>query len=73
MKAHLTCRKDVSLFGHRLFTIGGLKHKWDTDVEAIPETAVFRRVDCVRCGFSVDGVRLRNVVRTLPSMRGRLL
>jgi hypothetical protein len=60
------CRKEVRLLGRRLFTITGLrKHKWNTDVDAIPDTTVFQRVDCVRCGFSVDGVALKRVRQAL--------
>jgi hypothetical protein len=67
------CHKDVRLFGRRLFTIGGLKHKWDTDVEAIPDTTVFQRVDCVRCGYAIDGVKLKLVIERVPWMRRSLI
>ena len=67
------CRRDVRLFGRRLFTITGGKHKWDTDVEAIPDTTLFRRVDCVRCGFAIDGVALKRVVERVPWMRRSLV
>jgi hypothetical protein len=67
------CRRDVRLFGRRLFTITGGKHEWDTDVEAIPDTTVFQRVDCVRCGFAIDGVALKRVVERVPWMRRSLV
>lgn len=63
-----SCRRHVWLFGRRLFTVGGLRHQWDTDVMAIPDGTAFRRVNCVRCGFAVDGVRLRRAAKALPSM-----
>ena len=62
------CHKDVRLLGRRLFTIGGLRHQWDTDVMAIPDTTVFARVDCTRCDYSCDGVALKRVVEAMPSM-----
>lgn len=31
------------------------RHKWDQDIESINERSLFHRVDCVRCGHSIDG------------------
>jgi hypothetical protein len=67
------CKRDVRLFGRRLFTISGGKHKWDTDVEAIPDTMFFQRVDCVRCGYAIDGVALKRVIERVPWMRRSLV
>lgn len=69
---HRGCRRDVTLFGRRLFTLAGGRHEWDTDVMAIPDTCVFCRVDCVRCGFAVDGVALKKVVSRMPVMASSL-
>jgi hypothetical protein len=62
------CRRDVRLFGRRLFTIGGLRHKWDTDIRSIPDTTVFQRVNCTRCGYAVDGVALKRIADEIPYM-----
>lgn len=45
-----------------LCKVPGVKHKWDTDIEQIdPKTTLFKRVDCTRCGYAIDGAKLRRM------------
>lgn len=46
------------------------KHKWESSTDDIPEGVVFRRIDCLRCGYSVDGVKCREVKRILIAKGG---
>lgn len=41
--------------------IPGVRHKWDTDIDSIPESSLFARVDCERCGYAIDGAALRRM------------
>lgn len=50
------------------------RHKWDQDIEAIPDSSLFHRVDCLRCDRAVDGAMLKRLAAELsPSARRRLL
>ena len=42
-------------------------HKWDRDWRAIDTKATyFQRVDCVRCGYAIDGAALKRISEAYP-------
>jgi hypothetical protein len=43
------------------------KHKWDTPIDSVPDSAFFYRVDCQDCDYSVDGVQLKEVIELIKS------
>jgi hypothetical protein len=56
----------------RLLCVITRRHKWSDDVSP---TADFQRIDCLRCGESLDGAKVRDILRVLPPnhwMRHRL-
>lgn len=50
------------------------RHKWSEDIMAIPDSSLFHRVDCLRCGRAIDGATLKRIVaQAPPELRRRLL
>jgi len=44
-------------------------HDWDRDWRAIDtRTTFFKRVDCNRCGFAIDGAALKRIVEANPRL-----
>lgn len=54
--------------GKLICTVTG-HHKWDRSMEDVPESTAFLRIDCVRCGYSIDGVKARQIKRQLLASR----
>jgi hypothetical protein len=40
------------------------RHRWSAPVS---ETAIFQRIDCERCGYSIDGAKVRSLKASLPA------
>lgn len=41
-------------------------HKWDKKLDDIPASSIFHRIDCQRCGESVDGAAARRLRDQVP-------
>lgn len=42
------------------------QHRWAKHIEEVPPTALFFRIDCLRCGYAIDAAPLRRLYDERP-------